>query len=507
MAKTDFNAKIGADTTEFNKKLKGLNDSVKGFGATIAGVAGLTMFAKFTAEAVKLAAKTEGIKKAFDRLNNPMLLNNLRIATRNTVADVDLMSAAVRANNFRISLENLPKYFAFAQQRARETGESVDYLVDSIVMGIGRKSAMILDNLGISLSEINEELKKTPDYATAVGNIIERSIGDAGDAAETAADQIASLGAAWKNLMTIVGDKALNVGIAETLGLWAALIRINNDPTLSGDIKKQLREATIGTKLGNGRYANNLNAYDEYISARAAAAQKITGGYNYGNAFAAMQQQIMGGMIYPSGTVGMPSWLLPNAKTTGTTEPVAPPNSILEDGYWEKQVQSAIEYENFMESMSLQIKGDFTPMIDVTLSQVDALNQLASTAKDASVVMTDFAGISDMLTSQFENLFSAGIQGWDEFGKAAVQAITQMLIQLAALAATYAVLSLIPGFAGFMETVGGFSGFVRQGMGFGSAAATNVSSSTGPLALTTKISGSDLAVIVSRGGNKMGGNT
>ena len=57
--------------------------------------------------------------------------------------------------------ENLGSYLAFATKRAEETGQSVDYLVDSIIMGIGRKSPMILDNLGISIVDIRNEMEKT----------------------------------------------------------------------------------------------------------------------------------------------------------------------------------------------------------------------------------------------------------------------------------------------------------------------------------------------------------
>ena len=75
----------------------------------------------------------------------PSLTNDLKTATRGTVSEFDLMKSAVSANNFKIPLESLSSYLAFATRRAEETGQSVDYLVDSIIMGIGRKSPMILD--------------------------------------------------------------------------------------------------------------------------------------------------------------------------------------------------------------------------------------------------------------------------------------------------------------------------------------------------------------------------
>ena len=119
------------------------------------------------------------------------------------------MQTAVQANNFKIPLDQLATYLKFATNRAIETGESVDYLVQSIILGIGRKSPLILDNLGISASELREELAKTGDMGKAVGNIINKSMSEAGDAIETSAVKTQKLGAAWKNFMTSVGDTSV----------------------------------------------------------------------------------------------------------------------------------------------------------------------------------------------------------------------------------------------------------------------------------------------------------
>ena len=138
-----------------------------------------TAMTQFAKESIKAAAEADGITRAFKKLNDPALLGKLREAVQGTVSDVALMTAAIKANNFQIPLQNLPKFFAFAAQRADETGEEVDYLVESIVNGIARRSLPILDNLGFSATELRNEMAKTGDMALAVGNIIERSMGDA----------------------------------------------------------------------------------------------------------------------------------------------------------------------------------------------------------------------------------------------------------------------------------------------------------------------------------------
>lgn len=159
-----------------------------------------------TANLVKTAAAAQGVEMAFNRLNKPGLLTNLQTATRDMVSDFDLMKAAVRANNFQIPLEQLGTLLEFAQRRAEETGESVDYLTESIVMGIGRKSVMILDNLGLSAIRVREEFKKTGDMAKAVAKIASEEMSKMGTSGESMVKTIGSLTASWENFKIGLGD-------------------------------------------------------------------------------------------------------------------------------------------------------------------------------------------------------------------------------------------------------------------------------------------------------------
>jgi hypothetical protein len=163
----------------------------------------------FGREVEALARKAEGVEKAFKNIANAGTLEELRKATRGTVSDLQLMQNAVKANNFQIPLDQLGKLFAFANQRARETGESVDYLVESITLGIARKSIPILDNLGISSIQIQEEFKKTGDFAKAVGNIIDESMSNAGETVETTAERMERFSASFQNFKANIGADLL----------------------------------------------------------------------------------------------------------------------------------------------------------------------------------------------------------------------------------------------------------------------------------------------------------
>lgn len=98
------------------------------------------------------------------------------------------------------------KGLEFATKRANETGESIDYMVNSFTTGLGRESIKILDNLGISALELNEEVAKTGDFTLAVGNIMDRELTKMGDHMDTDAQKTQQLSAAMDNLAIVVGD-------------------------------------------------------------------------------------------------------------------------------------------------------------------------------------------------------------------------------------------------------------------------------------------------------------
>lgn len=157
-------------------------------------------------QGIELAKQGEGIRNAFERLGRGDILDGLREATHGTVTDIELMKAAVKFNDFKLPIEELGTMLAFAQQKAKDTGQSVDYMVDSIVTGLGRKSLMILDNLGLSAAEVKERMAETGDMTKAVGDIIREQMANAGDYVETAADRAAQANVDLTNAMERLGE-------------------------------------------------------------------------------------------------------------------------------------------------------------------------------------------------------------------------------------------------------------------------------------------------------------
>lgn len=158
-------------------------------------------------ESMKMSMEAEGIRIAYERLGRPDLMDKLKEATHGTVTELELMKQAVKFNDFRLSLDDMGAMLAFAQQKAKDTGQSIDYMVDSIVTGLGRQSKQILDNLGISAAEIGEKMKESGDMTKAVAEIIREQMSKSGGYIETSMDRAAQAAVAVQDEMLKLGDQ------------------------------------------------------------------------------------------------------------------------------------------------------------------------------------------------------------------------------------------------------------------------------------------------------------
>lgn len=221
-------------TQIFNRLLSGMKDLV--------------------AEGVNMAAAADGVTRAFESLDRPDLLDNLRKATKGTVNDLELMKAANMAKDFRIPLEDLGKYLEFAQLKAQQTGQSVEYMTNSIVTGLGRKSVLILDNLGLSAAEINEQMAKTGDFMSAVASIVDRQLAEAGGSYISEADKMAQRTVKLQNAQMKLGETLLP-------------LKQNLDATF-GSFKISLLEATGWVVKNRAAIISAVLALTSFITAQ-----------------------------------------------------------------------------------------------------------------------------------------------------------------------------------------------------------------------------------------------
>lgn len=257
-------------TKNAEKTLGGFDKTLTNVGKTLAGVFATRELVNFGKEAVLLAARIEGVERAFSTLDG-VTLSGLRSATKGTVTDMRLMQAAVQARNFKIPLEQLGGFFEFATKRASETGESVDYLVNSIITGIGRKSPLILDNLGISAVALREKLKgvglesaTTTDIARVMNEIIAEQnaeFGDLGDSILTTQQKIDRMSVSWDRFKTSFGQTVIDTGIVDFLsGLFESASKTAEMNSLIKELgldtfKAKKEFAELSGELGSGALA------------------------------------------------------------------------------------------------------------------------------------------------------------------------------------------------------------------------------------------------------------
>ena len=133
---------LGIDVNEFRRGITQVDSSIKGISKQFQNLGGIigasfavSQIQAFTSEALDLAMKAQGIETAFNRIGNEINMDNLRKAVQGTVSDLELMRQAVTAEKLGIPIQEFTKYLGFAKKQANEMGESVDYMVDSIVKG------------------------------------------------------------------------------------------------------------------------------------------------------------------------------------------------------------------------------------------------------------------------------------------------------------------------------------------------------------------------------------
>lgn len=209
---TDSSKKVEQSLNSVGTNVSGkLTTAFKTLGATIAAAFTINAIGQFISSSIELATRAQEIKKEFDKLNNPLLLSNLKKSTEGTLSDLKLMEIALRADKLGVPLDKLGKIMEFAKVRADALGKSTEELTDTLVQGIGIKGTRALVQVGISQEEFTAEVKKTGDYFTALDNIMTKTLENAGEGFDSVADKQDRLRASIENTKVDIGNKLLPV--------------------------------------------------------------------------------------------------------------------------------------------------------------------------------------------------------------------------------------------------------------------------------------------------------
>lgn len=129
----------------------------------------------------KRGAEVSDIRNAFYSLNAQFgimaddTLVKLRAGANGTISDFNLMrtaNLALAGSTDAVGqayLQNFDKILQIAQVQARATGQSTEFLFDSLIRGIKRASPMLIDNTGLIVNETEANKK----YAESIGVAVE----------------------------------------------------------------------------------------------------------------------------------------------------------------------------------------------------------------------------------------------------------------------------------------------------------------------------------------------
>lgn len=471
---------------QVDAKLKQTSKLMGNLGQLIGASFAVSQIQAFTSEAIQLGSQMETVGKGFERFGDASTLAELRKSTRGLVTDLDLMKAAVSAGNFGIPIEKLGGLLEFAKRRAQETGQEVDYLVKSIVTGIGRKSPLILDNLGISTTRLKEkfhgaaiEAQSIADVAAAVGDIAGEELGKMGKAVDTAADKMARLSTSWSNFKASFGQAVAPAA--------AAVLQFATDQLTQMQIRFQLLKREFTSAKPSDKIRSQPSAGG---GAPPAVTESVRSLESLREKLKELEAQ------YASTEIG-------TAAFTRLRKAIEDANYELGRAageIWNGAKQSAIELDakgiqpltHSLASQNMVLKSSVIPVYDEWGKMIKgAKTQLELLEQQLSSATAFGAMFGTMLTGAFDAAMVNGTSFFDEMGEALKNFVQQMIVALATTTALAAVYSAITGtpfkvsFAGISKATG-LGGFFGEG---------------GIFNMKATVSGSDLQLGVNRGGN------
>lgn len=194
---------------------------------------------------IDMAKSSEGTIAFFKQLSDSnRILKEVKQSTDGTISSLEIMKKTIRAKEMGIPIEDMANLMKYARIQAQKLGKDVDYMSNSIVDGIGRKSTLVLDNLGISATKVQAEVKKSGDFTQGVLKIVNEELEKQGTIALTGADKAAIAAAKWEDAQLKIGQKAK--WLSE---LW---------DKVSGNIADQISELIGDTRSLTEQYQDQI---------------------------------------------------------------------------------------------------------------------------------------------------------------------------------------------------------------------------------------------------------
>lgn len=194
--------------------LTSLGSSISDFGdrATVGISAPVTAFLLGSQKLASATGRYYSVLDSFKSMTKEMGIDadefqkSIAEATGNQVDNLSILRNATRGLSligkeaFNDFGQDFVKMAELSKKAARATGQDVDYMFDSLVMGIARESKLILDNLGLNI----DITRAKDEYA--------QSLGKTSDELTQSEEKHAVLSTAMRELEGIYGDVAISAG-------------------------------------------------------------------------------------------------------------------------------------------------------------------------------------------------------------------------------------------------------------------------------------------------------
>ncbi|MBF0410973.1 MAG: hypothetical protein HQM10_26755, partial [Candidatus Riflebacteria bacterium] len=175
--------KAGADASKTKKDIGDLTDSFfklsTGVNQAMDILNRVGGVAKWTLEMAAFGASVEETRQAFSSyarsigVDSNAILEKLKRASGGTISEFQLIQSASKAMSLGVTKDGdqLAKLLEIARNKARLFGSDTAKAFEDIVIGIGRTSPLILDNLGIRIPASFEKMTRGMSEAEKVAQL------------------------------------------------------------------------------------------------------------------------------------------------------------------------------------------------------------------------------------------------------------------------------------------------------------------------------------------------
>ena len=445
--------KAEQDVSKVDNKLVALGKTAIKVGGALFAAKGIVSGFNAISASAQSAQRVEDLESAMLNLGKNVgfgadSLEKFREATNGTVTDTELLTNANNALLLGIadSDDQMAELFDTAQRLGKAMGVGTAFAVESLTVGLGRQSKMILDNLGIMVDATSAQEKLAEEIGKTVGQLTEEErkrafINEAMRQSKVAIEELGEeqiglnenqeqFDVAITNLSNALGKK-FSPAVQKATKLFTGFIKgvtdfIEEDPEV--DMSSFSDEMIRLTKLINANErASNRN---EKGRIKQQGLLKQLGTATKDNADKNMEL-IQSEMMLASAT-----------------------ETVIDD--IEELTESELEaIENFdvMNDVMIDSVDHFKKLDDVVVSNDSSIKQLSDNQQLAIMGVERFGGA----------IAQAAIHG-QNMGDAITSSLKSIAAELVSKAATFAMLNLFTG-GSLMAAQGGagFGGFLLRG--------------------------------------------